>query len=138
MIRYQLRCDRDHEFEGWFGSSKDYDEQAERGLLVCGVCGSTCVEKAIMAPAVARGSTTPSAEDLEIAAAKVRKHIKDTHTYVGGEFAKTVRDMHEGRAEEAPVYGEATREEARELMEDGIPAVPLPEKLAPIPDKKLN
>ena len=143
MIRYQLRCDNDHEFEGWFGSSADYDEQKASGLLVCAVCDSMRVEKAIMAPAVARTdragpSAAPSREELELAAAKVRKHIKDTHTYVGGDFAKVARDIHEGRAEAAPVYGEATREEARELAEDGVPAMPLPDMFAPIPDKKLN
>ena len=139
MIRYQLICDGGHEFEGWFGSSADYDAQAGKGLLTCGVCGSEHVEKAIMAPNVSRQSkAAPSREEIEVAAAKVRKHIKDTHTYVGGDFAKVARDIHEGRAETAPVYGEATREEARELLEDGIPALPLPEPFAPIPDKKLN
>ena len=147
MIRYALRCAREHEFEGWFSASADYDEQTGRGLLACPVCGSPDVGKAIMAPAVssatrARGdaaATTPPAtlrQMMREAASQVRRHVESNFDYVGDTFAREARAIHEGRSEERGIYGEASPAEVKALHEDGVKVAPLP--VAPPPEDKLN
>jgi hypothetical protein len=135
MIRYDLKCVNGDEFEAWFGSIADYEAQAANGQLLCPYCGTTHVDKAPMAPAV-RTSKAKEAQKERAAvamamAAKVREHIKENFDYVGDKFADEARKMHAGETEERAIYGEATPEEARELMEEGIPASPLPPELAP-------
>jgi hypothetical protein len=135
MIRYALACEHAHEFEGWFGSSADYDDQQARGLLQCPVCGSASVRKAIMAPAVAgtKKKAEPAAppamrEMVMQAAAEVRRRVEETFDNVGDAFAKEARAIHEGKAEERGIYGEATGAEVKALIEDGVPVAPLPPK----------
>lgn len=143
MIRYALHCDLAHEFEAWFGSSADYDDQSARGLVQCPVCGSTSVSKQIMAPAVA-GTKKTAAPDLAAkmqtmmmqAAREVRSHVERNFDYVGDAFAREARDIHEGRSEKREIYGEATPAEVRKLKEDGVPCAPLPP--APPDPAKLN
>ncbi|ATC23794.1 DUF1178 family protein [Caulobacter vibrioides] len=143
MIKYALRCDRTHEFEGWFGSSADYDDQAARGLVECPVCGSTGVSKQIMAPAVAgtkaQRSTEPVVdpkmrEMMMTAMGEVRRHVEENFDYVGDAFAKEARAIHEGSSEERGIYGEASPAEVKALVEDGVKVVPLP----PGPPKKTD
>src|SRR5262245_48962346 len=143
MIRYDLKCANGDEFEAWFGSIADYDAQAANGQLLCPHCGTAHVEKAPMAPAVRTSEAKEAQKERAVAmamAAKVREHIKDNFDYVGDKFADEARKMHSGATEERAIYGEATPEEARELVEEGIPASPLPPELAPnAPTKrKLN
>lgn len=140
MIRYALRCARDHGFEAWFGGSADYDDQASRGLVECPFCGSTAVTKQIMAPAVA-GTKTRAAPDaarmqtlISQAAREVRAHVEQNFDYVGDAFAREARDIHEGRTEKREIYGEATPAEVKKLKDDGVPCAPLP-TLPPAPDK---
>ncbi|MDX2234970.1 MAG: DUF1178 family protein [Hyphomonadaceae bacterium] len=136
MIRYALTCANDEAFEGWFASSADYDDQAARGLIECPLCGSKEVRKAPMAPAVARrreGAPSPA----EIVA-RVRAHIRETFDYVGEGFAQEARAIHEGDAPDRPIWGEATPEDARAMVDDGLPVTPLPPALAPTPPRKLN
>jgi hypothetical protein len=135
MIKYALICDREHAFEGWFGSSADYDSQAERGLLECPVCGSAGVHKQIMAPAVsgtkAKGEpeVAPQMRSMMMEAmGKVRAHVEENFDYVGDAFAREARDIHEGKSEERGIYGEATPGEVKKLVEDGVPVAPLPPK----------
>ena len=134
MIRYALQCDRTHAFEAWFGSSADYDDQHARGLVECPFCGSKDVGKQIMAPAV-RGTKAQvaPAERLQQmqtvmmeAAGQLRKHVEDNFDYVGGRFAREARDIHDGEAPERAIYGEASPQEVRELVEDGVRIAPLP------------
>jgi hypothetical protein len=135
MIRYALLCEHDHDFEGWFGSSVDYDDQHARGLLECPMCGSRAVRKAIMAPSVSgtkaqAGSTpvAPEAREMMMQAAQaVRRHVEDNFDYVGDAFAREARAIHEGRSEERGIYGEASGPEIRKLVEDGVPVAPLPQ-----------
>ncbi|WP_430424390.1 DUF1178 family protein [Phenylobacterium sp.] len=133
MIRYALTCDHDHEFEGWFGSSDDYDDQQARGLVECPICASKQVRKQIMAPAVA--GTKRTVKDLEPAkmqammmeaAGRIRRHVEENFDDVGDSFAAEARAIHEGRAEDRGIYGQATPKEVRELVEDGVPVAPLP------------
>lgn len=139
MIRYALLCAHEHDFEGWFGASADFDDQQARGLIECPVCGSKAVRKAIMAPAVAgtkkqdRDATPAQTQAMMMEAmGRVRRHVEENFDDVGDAFAKEARAIHEGRAEERGIYGQATPREVRELVEDGVPVAPLP----PEPTKK--
>lgn len=139
MIRYSLACVGEHEFEAWFSDSKAYDRQRKRRQVACPVCGSTEVHKQIMAPMV---RSSDKAVPAEVAAAKVaaeiRQHIADTHDYVGDRFADEARSMYYGESEHRPVWGEVTPDEARELHEEGVPAMPLPKPLAPEPPRRRD
>lgn len=135
MIKYALACEHAHEFEGWFGSSSDYDEQAARGLVECPVCGTHEVKKQIMAPAVAgtkkreAPAVNPQMHAMMMdAMGKVRQHVEENFDYVGDGFAKEARAIHDGKSEERDIYGEATPKEVKALVEDGIKVAPLPPK----------
>jgi hypothetical protein len=150
MIRYALICDQRHEFEIWFKNSADYDRQRRRNLVTCPACGSAKVEKAIMAPAVAksprpiavapaREGTPPAAEqrapmaimspeerELRQKLRELREHLIKNADYVGPRFPEEARRMHYGEIEHRSIYGEASPQEARELHEEGIEFHPLP------------
>ena len=139
MIRYALLCEREHEFEGWFGASADFDDQQARGLIECPVCASKAVRKAIMAPAVAgakrRTQDQSPAQNQAMmmeAMGRIRRHVEENFDDVGDAFAAEARAIHEGRAEDRGIYGQATATEVRELVEDGVPVAPMP----PEPPKK--
>ena len=131
MIRYTLRCDNGHEFDGWFKSASGFDSLRASGQVNCTQCGSAQVDKTLMAPNVARGKdarpdlATPQNEK-EAALARLRRHVERNSDYVGMSFASEARAMHEGRAPERSIHGEARLEDARTLLEDGIPVAPLP------------
>lgn len=135
MIQYSLKCENDHSFDSWFASADAYDKLADNGMVSCAVCGSTKVSKAIMAPRVrtTKGKETPVAPTLpteksaaEQAMAKMRAQVEQNSEYVGTNFATEARSMHLGDAPERAIYGEAKPEEAKSLIEDGIPVTPLP------------
>lgn len=138
MIRYALVCDHEHAFEGWFGSSADFDDQQARGLLECPLCASKAVRKQIMAPAVVGARKTVQDEGPAKAqmmmeaqreiASRLRAHVEDNFDDVGDAFAAEARAIHEGRAEERGIYGQASPKEVRDLIEDGVPVAPLPPK----------
>jgi len=135
MIQYSLKCENDHSFDSWFASADAYDKLADNGMVSCAVCGSTKVSKAIMAPRVrtTKGKEAPVAPTLpteksaaEPALAKMRAQVEQNSEYVGTNFATEARSMHLGDAPERAIYGEAKPEEAKSLIEDGIPVTPLP------------
>lgn len=129
MIRYALICPADHEFEGWFGSSDDFDVQLASHRLSCPVCGDEAVRKQIMAPAVAgtRKRDEPGMRSMMMEAmSQVRAHVEANFDYVGDRFAAEARQIHEGEAEARGIYGEASREEVKALVDDGVPVAPLP------------
>ena len=152
MIVFDLHCDNGHRFEGWFGSTADYEKQRERGLVDCPECGSKSVGKAPMAPAVgAKGNTVssplagkeaqlsnaPMPSEVEKALeqlAKAQAKALESSTWVGEKFAEEARSQHYGEKDEAPIHGKATRKEAEELASEGISVAPI---LFPIaePDK---
>ena len=141
MIRYALTCDREHEFEGWFAASADFDDQQARGLVDCPVCASKGVRKAIMAPAVAgtkrRSQDQSPAQNHQMmmeAMGRVRRHVEENFDDVGDAFASEARAIHEGRSEDRGIYGQASSQEVRDLVEDGVPIAPLP----PEPPKKTQ
>lgn len=134
MIRYALSCADDHSFESWFQSAEAFDRLLVAGMISCTVCGSTSVTKTLMAPAVrparkaAAGEAPLSkpASKAEEALAAMRRQIEQNSDYVGLNFAAEARAMHEGEAPERSIYGEARVEDAKRLIEDGIPVAPLP------------
>jgi hypothetical protein len=131
MIRYTLTCDKGHSFDSWFQSAAAFDMLAARSMVACAVCGATQVEKALMAPAVrptdkAAPLAAAPQTDLEQKLAALRAHVEETSDYVGLSFAAEARAMHEGLAPERAIYGEARLDEAKKLLDDGIPVAPLP------------
>ena len=140
MIRYALSCAGGHEFEGWFSASADYDDQRDRGLLSCPMCNSGDVRKQIMAPAVAGASkkdviAAPQRHAMMTEMmTRVREHVMSTFDNVGDRFAAEARSIHEGKAEERGIYGQASPAEVKALVADGVPIAPLP----PEPPKKAE
>jgi hypothetical protein len=150
MIRYALTCDKGHAFESWFQSSAAYDKQAKHGLVTCPVCGSSKVEKTIMAPRLsgakkradapapsAPAPTTPTEAPGPVAMVspqerefrkklkELREHLVKNADYVGQRFPEEARKMHYGETEHRSIYGEASAEQAKELHEEGIEFHPL-------------
>jgi hypothetical protein len=151
MIHYNLRCARGHAFESWFQSSAAYESQEKRKLVNCPVCGSAKVERAIMAPQivskkgrdttiaapapaaatdVAAPASTPllMAQERELRAKlrELRDHIVKNADNVGERFPTEARKMHYGDIEHRPIYGEASPDEARALIDEGVEVSPIP------------
>lgn len=135
MIRYTLRCDRDHAFEAWFRSSEDYERAAKAGENACPICASTNVDKALMAPSVAGtkadekvrlAAPDPRSQAMREMIKEFRQRVTENADYVGDKFADEARKIHYEEVEARGIYGEATPEEARELAEEGIDFQPLP------------
>lgn len=146
MIRYRLKCEKRHEFEGWFANSTAFDRQAKRGQVTCPRCGTHKVEKALMTPRVATGAkrkrspknANPTAQapqethrlaahgELAAAMRKLRAEVEAKSEYVGPRFSEEARKIHYEETPARGIYGEATREEARALSEEGIEFFPLP------------
>lgn len=134
MIRFSLHCDQAHEFEGWFRDNADYDTQSKRGFVECPVCGSHKVSKSLMAPAVSTGrkkekmALAVNAEQKKLMAAlkEMSTQVRENAENVGDKFAEEARKIHFGETEARGIYGEATPEEARDLIEDGVEFMPLP------------
>jgi hypothetical protein len=141
MIRYTLTCRTGHGFDSWFPNATAFDDLKAAGHLSCPVCGTTEVDKSLMAPAVVAKRPTgtrasdsagtpslqePPQSDIEAAIAALRKHVEENSEYVGMNFAVEARRMHDGDAPARAIYGEARPEEAKKLVEDGLPVAPLP------------
>jgi hypothetical protein len=140
MIRYALICEHEHAFEGWFGSSADYEDQQSRGLVECPVCASKAIRKQIMSPAVSGTKRTamdagaPTRQMMLEAMGRIRQHVVENFDDVGDTFAKEARAIHEGKSEARGIYGQATPTEVRDLVQDGVPVAPMP----PEPPKKTE
>ncbi len=129
MILYQLACTNAHQFEAWFRDIATYDAQSSAGDIMCPFCGSTDVAKAPMAPNVATGAhkdataenrTREVAEKIMRAVRRLHRHVEENCEYVGDRFAEEARSIHYGESGERDIYGEATDQEATELVEEGI------------------
>ncbi len=127
MIRYQLTCASDHEFEGWFSDSAAYDEQVKRGLLTCPHCDSKEISKALMSPSVARRGVSgkDQQESLELLR-RARDHMVESSENVGDKFAEEARKIHREESEPRNIYGNATADEAQSLSDEGVEFYPLP------------
>ena len=132
MIKYKLQCDVDHEFEGWFRDSADYDDQAQKSLVECPICGSASVRKAVMAPSIARRDSARSERLAEIrgeianAAKRARDYVEKNFDYVGARFPEEARKIHYGETAERGIYGEASKDDVRELIDEGVKVAPVP------------
>ena len=129
MIRYDLKCAKGHAFDSWFGSSTDFDKLKASGMVSCAICGDVSVEKAVMAPRVSTADERPlskPASPAEQMVKELRRQIEANADNVGKNFASEARKMHDGETPERPIYGEAKLEEAKSLIEDGVPVTPLP------------
>lgn len=150
MIKYSLKCENEHLFEAWFPSSEGYEGQKAKGLVACPFCNSINVDKAPMAPNVKKSGEPKIADKLKSVDTSempkevkevfnnVREHIEKNFDYVGDNFAKEARDIHDGISEERPIYGEASAEDAKSLIEDGINIAPIPDVANPKAKKKIN
>ncbi|MGN7999747.1 DUF1178 family protein [Sphingomonas sp. 22176] len=134
MIVFDLKCTSAHVFEIWFKSSSAYEAQRVQGLIVCPLCGDSNVTKAVMAPAVAakgnqvaeKPPVSPEAFQAALAAiAQIQAKQLETSEWVGKAFTEKARAMHLGEAPEAPIHGQATLEEAKALVEEGVSVAPL-------------
>ncbi len=142
MIRYSLSCEDGHPFEAWFASSVAFEEQRGSGLVSCPLCASTKVEKMLMAPSVStsrrKRRSVPERESVPVAAnvpsdseaagmlRKLRERLIENAEHVGDKFAEEARRIHYNEAEKRGIYGQATSDEARALVEEGIEFHPLP------------
>ena len=135
MIRYALKCSNDHSFESWFQSAEGFDGLQAAGHVTCPTCGVSDVEKALMAPKVtparkAAKSAPPSLREestpQEMPFEKMREHIENNSDYVGKDFATEARAMHDGDVPDRPIHGEASLADAKALVDDGVPVLPLP------------
>jgi hypothetical protein len=155
MIRYSLICQRRHSFESWFADSAAYDKQAKRGLVTCPHCGSAKVEKAIMAPQVADSKqkrrakagkelaaksreakpqaapenmpvVSPQERELRAKLKELRDHMTSKADNVGKKFTEVARKMHYGEIEHRSIYGEASSDQAKEMIDEGIEVYPIP------------
>jgi hypothetical protein len=124
MILFALRCARGHEFEGWFRDSKGFEAQQNAEGIACPQCGDTAVEKAVMAPRLGRSrEAKPPAQamvEMRKALTEMRRQIETHCDYVGPRFAEEARRIHYGEIDSRGIYGEASREESRELADEGI------------------
>jgi hypothetical protein len=152
MIRYNLKCEAGHGFESWFQNAEAFSVLEAGRQLACPVCGSQSVEKSLMAPAVrparkasgqspvpvgqdsAAQSLSEPQSELEAALAALRRQVEENSDYVGMNFVTEARRMHLGEVPERAIHGEARPEEARRLIEDGVPVAPLPF----LPARKVN
>ena len=148
MIRYALICDHGHEFESWFPGSASFDAQKQRGLIACPLCGSAEVDRAVMAPNVARTDREPAPAQAETPAASapaapmalmgekelafrqmvsaLHDHLRTNAEHVGPRFAEEALKIHQSESDSRAIYGEATPEDARMLQEEGVEFLPLP------------
>lgn len=152
MIVFDLECRAlGHRFEGWFASSQDFADQQQRGLVSCPHCGSGDVGKAVMAPNVARkgnqlsapaapsqpmigGELPAEAKEVLAKLAQLQAEALKQSRWVGKDFADESRKMHYGEAETETIHGQASPEQAKDLLDEGIALVPLPFPVAP-PDE---
>jgi hypothetical protein len=145
MIVFDLRCSRAHVFEAWFGSSAAYEDQRERGLLSCPLCGDGDVAKAVMAPNVAaKGNTravATAAPDVPASPVAIKAAVRalaaaqakalDGSQWVGTAFPERARAMHSGAVPAGPIHGQTTLAEARSLIDEGVAIAPLPFPVLP-------
>jgi hypothetical protein len=134
MIRFHLKCDNDHQFESWFQSGDAFDTLVASDMVSCPTCGATTVSKSIMAPAVSTSTAVAKPKPTEPKLSDLRDTVEANADYVGSAFVKEARDMHDGVAPDRPIYGEANLEDAKKMLDDGIPVLPLPF----VPRKKIN
>lgn len=128
MIVFDLKCKDGHVFEAWFPDSKAFEKQKAKKAVVCPVCGNRRVTKAPMAPNIASGKARegekaqqhPQAKEMMVMLSKLRQEVEKNCDYVGNKFPEEARKIHYGEAEKRNIYGEASKEDAESLAEEGV------------------
>jgi hypothetical protein len=132
VILFDLKCRNDHLFEGWFRDGAAFDEQTAGRKIACPICSSRKIAKAVMAPRIGKGSVEEAGEATRKVAvamrglAELRRKVEENCDYVGDRFAEEARRIHGGESDRHGIYGEATDEEAGELVEEGIEFARIP------------
>ena len=134
MIKYNLKCHNDHEFESWFSSSEEFEKLKKRKLLECIFCLSRKIDKSIMAPRLSNSKSKNDEFDIIEKDAKsqknklikLRKYIEKNFDYVGKDFSKRVREIYYDKKNKKAIYGTTTSEERKELFEEGIDLLSIP------------
>ena len=134
MIKYNLKCQNNHEFESWFSNSEEFDKLNKRNLLECIYCSSKRINKSIMAPNISnlrekQYQITTDNKDYKnerTELLKLRRYIEKNFNYVGKDFSKTVRDIYYNKKSNKAIYGTTTPEERKELEDEGIDLLSIP------------
>jgi hypothetical protein len=125
MIVFDLLCRSGHRFEGWFASSADHEAQSARGLIACPICDDRSVSRAVTAAAVPAKSNRRADADPMTQLLALQRALEAESTWVGDDFAAQARALHD-RGEARAIHGRTSADDARALVEDGIPVLPLP------------
>ena len=134
MIKYNLKCQNDHEFESWFSNSKEYDNLNKKGLLECIFCSSKKINKSIMSPTIFNSkeknkrieAINENFKDKRNKLLNLRKYIEKNFDYVGNDFSKKVREVYYDKKSKKSIYGITTAQEREELAEEGIDLISIP------------
>ena len=134
MIKYNLKCNNDHEFESWFSNSSEFEKLNKKKLLECIYCSSNKIEKSIMAPMISGikskeesiSFVDQSLLDEKNKLLKIRNYIEKNFEFVGDEFSKKVREVYYDKKTNKSIYGTTTPEEREELEEEGIDLLSVP------------
>ena len=134
MIKYNLICDNEHEFESWFSDSLKFEKLKKKKLLECIFCSSKRIEKSIMSPMISNSNNLDFSNDKferELLKEKkmlkqIRKYIEKNYEYVGKNFSKKVREIYYDKKSKKPIYGTTTPKEREELAEEGIDLLSIP------------
>tara|TARA_B100001173_G_C15647411_1_gene403833 strand:- start:147 stop:569 length:423 start_codon:yes stop_codon:yes gene_type:complete len=134
MIKYNLKCQNDHEFESWFSNSKEYDKLNKKGLLECIFCSSKKINKSLMAPSILNlkekdkkmETINDEFKNEKNKLLNLRKYIEKNFDYVGKDFGKKVREVYYDKKNKNAIYGTTTPEEREELAEEGIDLLSIP------------
>ncbi len=150
MIKYSLICDKEHTFEGWFSTGQDFDQQNRRKLVNCPLCNSSNITKTLMAPSISTSKTklqpseqikneptgnkspvanSPAPENFHELVDKVRElrsNILENSKNVGSKFPDEARKIHYGEVEKHSIYGQASAQEVKELVDEGVNVLPIP------------
>ena len=134
MIKYNLICDNEHEFESWFSDSLKFEKLKKKKLLECIFCSSKRIEKSIMSPMISNSNNLDFSNDKferELLKEKkrlkqIRKYIEKNYEYVGKNFSKKVRELYYDKKSKKTIYGTTTPKEREELAEEGIDLLSIP------------
>jgi hypothetical protein len=134
MIKYNLKCNKNHEFESWFSDSKEFEKLNNKGMLECIYCSSKKISKSIMAPMISSNKNkdlnfetiNKNLKDEKNNLLQLRKYIEKNFDFVGKDFSKRVRDLYYDKKNKKAIYGTTTPEEREELTEEGIDLLSIP------------
>ena len=133
MIKYNLKCDKNHEFESWFSDSNEFEKLKKKKLLECIYCSSNEICKSIMAPMISVTKKKSQLKNLEKKfknqkkqLIQLRKYIENNFEFVGENFSKKVREIYYDKKSKKTIYGTTTQKERKELADEGIDLISVP------------